>query len=226
VNFLSTVIEELKVEGNPDSLLTQVKSCLQGNTLSKEVSDILYGIFGPAATAFKTPNVLKLRKHNNICKLFSTLVQRNLLPRNKQKPKALDDFVVIQTPEKVFTSVFHFSVFHLLKLNFVFQKKRVLTEHQKEVMRSKRRSTCGVPAMYNDLSQSSQTTDSMDAQSVSEFSVSAAASSLSVLKEEDALLEPPMVLQQTEVLNELPGNGNQIVGMIIIFLFTRAPLLL
>jgi len=83
-------------------------------------------------------------------------------------------------------------------------------------MRSKRRSTCGVPAMYNDLSQSSQTTDSMDTQSVSEFPVSPVASSLSVLKEEDALLEPPVILQQTEVLNELPGNGNQIVGMIIL----------
>ena len=84
-------------------------------------------------------------------------------------------------------------------------------------MRSKRRSTCGVPAMYNDLSQSSQTTDSMDTQSLSEFAVSAAASSFSVLKEEDALLEPPVILQQTEVLNELPGNGNQIVGMMISF---------
>lgn len=80
--------------------------------------------------------------------------------------------------------------------------------------------------MYNDLSQSSQTTDSMDTQSVSEFTVSAAASSLALLKEEDALLEPPVVLQQTEVLNELPGNGNQIVGMIILFFFTRARLLL
>lgn len=126
MNFLSTVIEELKVEGNPDSLLTQVKSCLQGNPLSKEVSVILYGIFGPAATAFKTPNVLKLRKHNNICKLFSTLVQRN--PRNKQKPKALDDFVVIQTPEKVFTSVFHFSVFLLLKMNFFFFSEKACAD--------------------------------------------------------------------------------------------------
>lgn len=82
-------------------------------------------------------------------------------------------------------------------------------------MRSKRRSTCGVPAMYNDLSQSSQTTDSMDTQSVSEFTVAAAASSFSVVKEEDALLEPPVILQETEVLNELPGNGNQTVGMIL-----------
>jgi hypothetical protein len=55
----------------------------------------------------------------------------------------------------------------------------------------------------------------MDSQSVSEFTVDSAASSFSVLKEEDALLEPPVILQQTEVLNELPGNGNQIVGMMI-----------
>ena len=116
MNFISAVIDELKVEGNPDLLLTQVKSYLQGNTLSKEVSDILYGIFGPASAAFKAANVLKLRKHNNICKLFSTLVQRNLLPRNKQKPKSFDDFVVIQTPEKVSSSnqiLTLFKFFHL-----------------------------------------------------------------------------------------------------------------
>jgi hypothetical protein len=103
VNFLSTIINELKVEGNTDLLLTQVKSCLQETTLSKEVTDILYGVFGPATTAIKAANVQKLRKHNNICKMFSTVVQRILLPRNKNKPKSLDDFVVIQTPEKVFS---------------------------------------------------------------------------------------------------------------------------
>ncbi len=61
--------------------------------------------------------------------------------------------------------------------------------------------------MYNDLSQSSQETDSismsMDTQS-SDVPIIAIKSCFSLAKEEDALLEPPVVLQQPEVLNELP----------------------
>ncbi|KAK4023666.1 hypothetical protein OUZ56_009065 [Daphnia magna] len=191
VNFLSVFVDELKVEKESDLFMGAVKSCFQVNTLSKEVTEILNRVFGSASAAVKAPNVQKLRKHNNICKIFSPLIQRNLLTKNKQKSKSLDDFVVIQTPEK---------------------KKRVLTEHQKEVMRAKRRATCGVPAMYNDLSQSSQTTDSMDTQSVNDNPITSVASNVTIAREEDALLEPPVILQQAEVLNELPGNGNPVVG--------------
>lgn len=98
----------------------------------------------------------------------------------------------------------------------------MLTEHQKEVMRAKRRATCGVPAMYNDLSQSSQTTDSMDTQSVNDNPITSVASNVTIAREEDALLEPPVILQQAEVLNELPGNGNPVVGMIYFPLFLLA----
>ena len=67
-------------------------------------------------------------------------------------------------------------------------------------MRSKRRVSC-VPAMYNDLSQSSQETDSismsMDTQS-SDVPAIIIKSCFSLAKEEDALLEPPVVLQQSE----------------------------
>ncbi|XP_057374460.1 telomere-associated protein RIF1-like [Daphnia carinata] len=190
-NFLSMFVDELKVEKELDLFMGAVKSCFPVNTLSKEVTEILNGIFGPPSAAVKAPNVQKLRKHNNICKIFAPLIQRNLLTKNKQKSKPLDDFVVIQTPEK---------------------KKRVLTEHQKEVMRDKRRATCGVPAMYNDLSQSSQTTDSMDTQSVNDTPVPSVVSNVTIVREEDALLEPPVILQQAEVLNELPGNENPVVG--------------
>lgn len=123
MNFLLTVIDELKVEGDPDLLLTQVKSYLHGTTLSQEVSDILHGVFGPATSAIKAPNVQKLRKHNNICKLFSNLVQRNLLTRNKQKPKSLDDFVVIETPPKVFSLAQIFTLFQCFHLNVNFCRK-------------------------------------------------------------------------------------------------------
>ena len=47
-----------------------------------------------------------------------------------------------------------------------------------------------MPAMYNDLSQDSQPTESMDTQS-SEVPLPAVVSHSSILKEEDALLEPP-----------------------------------
>ncbi|KAI9556357.1 hypothetical protein GHT06_018931 [Daphnia sinensis] len=191
VNFLTVFVDELKVEKEFDLFMGAVKSSFPVNTLSKEVMEILNGVFGPASAAVKAPNVQKLRKHNNICKVFAPLIQRNLLTKNRQKSKPSDDFVVIQTPEK---------------------KKRVLTEHQKEVMRDKRRATCGVPAMYNDLSQSSQTTDSMDTQSVTDTPISSVASSVAIAREEDALLEPPVILQQAEVLNELPGNENPVVG--------------
>ena len=56
-------------------------------------------------------------------------------------------------------------------------------------MRSKRRSST-VPAMYNDLSQDSQGTQSMDTQS-SEVLMPVVVSYSSMSKEEDALLEPP-----------------------------------
>lgn len=76
-------------------------------------------------------------------------------------------------------------------------------------MRSKRRASC-VPAMYNDLSNSSQQSSSMDTQP-RDTSVPIITSCFS-LKEENAFLEPPISLQQAEVLNELPmvDNGNQI----------------
>lgn len=94
-------------------------------------------------------------------------------------------------------------------------QKRVLTEHQKEVMRSKRRASC-VPALYNDLSQSSQT-DSMDTQS-SDNPVETTKPLVTIIdKEEDALMEPPIVLKQLEVLSELPDKGN-LVGTLYLFL--------
>lgn len=82
-------------------------------------------------------------------------------------------------------------------------------------MRSKRRASC-VPAMYNDLSNSSSQLSS-DTQSTQsrDTSVPVITSCFS-LKDDDAYLEPPINLQQTEVLNELPmvDNGNQkTIGM-------------
>jgi len=73
-------------------------------------------------------------------------------------------------------------------------------------MRSKRRSST-VPAMYNDLSQDSQATESMDTQSTDVMPVVVSYSSIS--KEEDALLEPPspmnISLPASVVENESPS---------------------
>lgn len=68
----------------------------------------------------------------------------------------------------------------------------MLTEHQKEVLRSKRR-TSNVPAMYNDLSQSSLQSDSLlETQSNDGQSNIVIISTCSLVeKEEEALLEPP-----------------------------------
>lgn len=74
-------------------------------------------------------------------------------------------------------------------------------------MRSRRRASC-VPALYNDLSQSSQQSISMDSQSM-DTSVPVITSCYS-LKEENALLEPPVTFQRTEVLNELSMVDNGI----------------
>lgn len=73
-------------------------------------------------------------------------------------------------------------------------------------MRSKRRASC-VPAMYNDLSNSSQQSSSMDTQP-RDTSVPVITSCFS-LKDDDAFLEPPISLQQPEVLNELPMVDNE-----------------
>lgn len=212
MNFLTVFVDELKIEKECDLFVAAVKSSFIVDSLSKEVTEILNAVFGPAITAMKTTNVQKLRKHSNVCKMFSPLIQRSLLTKNRQKSKSVDDFVVIQTPEKVFQRPFTL-LENGIYCYLYFQKKRVLTEHQKEVMRAKRRSTCGVPAMYNDLSQSSQTTDSMDTQSVYDTPITSVASNVTVVREENALLEPPVVLLQADVLNELPGNGNPVVGM-------------
>ncbi len=79
--------------------------------------------------------------------------------------------------------------------NFVFAffpqpTKRVLTEHQKEVSRSKRRSST-VPALYNDLSQSSQQTQLESCTMDAHPEIPVVASSSVILPEEDAHLEPP-----------------------------------
>lgn len=57
-------------------------------------------------------------------------------------------------------------------------------------MRSKRRSSC-VPALYNDLSQSSLS-NSVDTNSDDVASVQSTSICLPILREEDALLEPPV----------------------------------
>lgn len=74
-----------------------------------------------------------------------------------------------------------------------------MTEHQKEVMRSKKRSS--MPAMYNDLSQNSLTTESLlDTQSIDEV-MPVVVSYSSISKEEDALLEPP-----SPITNSFPAS--------------------
>ena len=98
VAFLFVIIDELKQEENADLLLVEVKSGLTANTLSKEVSDILHGIFGSAAA--KNTNVQKLRKQTNVCKLFLPLVAKNPIGRPKRS-KTLDDFVIVPPTEKV-----------------------------------------------------------------------------------------------------------------------------
>ena len=83
---------------------------------------------------------------------------------------------------------------------FIGQKrKRLLTEHQKEVMRSKKRSS--MPAMYNDLSQNSLTTDSLDSQSIDNV-MPVVVSYSSISKDEDALLEPP-----SPITNSFPASA-------------------
>lgn len=102
VTFLTIIVEELKTDGNAELLLLEVKTFLQSITLTKEISEILNGVFGPVSCSLKTPNVQKFRAHTGVCKLFLPLVTRNTPARNKQKPKALDDFVIVPPPtEKV-----------------------------------------------------------------------------------------------------------------------------
>lgn len=82
-------------------LLVEVKSFFQALTLSKEVTDILHGIFGPASSASKTANVQKLRKHTSVCKMFLPLVPKNTPGRSKARTRTLDEFVIVPPAEKV-----------------------------------------------------------------------------------------------------------------------------
>nr|CAG4649118.1 EOG090X01OT [Scapholeberis mucronata] len=176
VDFISLLVDEL--EENATEYIEDTRKCLQETPLTTNSSDIINGVFGPVSTCFKGEKVQKLRKNSKVNKIFSTLVTKSN-QRNKQKPKFLDDFVVVPPT----------------------QKKRVLTEHQKEVMRSKRRASC-VPAMYNDLSQNSSS-QSVDTNFEDFASVRLETTCLPVVREEDALLEPPNIPQPAKVQHEV-----------------------
>lgn len=77
-------------------------------------------------------------------------------------------------------------------------------------MRSKRRSSC-VPAMYNDLSQSSQQPDSLlDTQSC-DVALVTCANSTSIVKDEEALLEPPSPIskEQAQEMSDTPVQSQE-----------------
>lgn len=88
----------------------------------------------------------------------------------------------------------------------------MLTEHQKDVMRSKRRASC-VPAMYNDLSQNSSS-QSVDTNLEDFVSVRLETTCLPIVREEDALLEPPNIPQPSKVQHEVssPALANEDKG--------------
>ena len=152
-----------------DLLLTEMKSCFINP--SQEVIDIIRSIFGPATTTVKTANVQKLRQYTEVCKSFSSLLPTR---RTRTQPKDDDDFVVVPPKEK---------------------PTQVLTEHQKEVRRSRHRSS-NVPALYSDLSQSSQQTESQSQVPESQRSDPAppqliVVSSSSIVNDEDAMMKAP-----------------------------------
>lgn len=77
-----------------------MKSMLQEHSGTKEIQDILQAIFGANS---KADNILKLRKKIPITKIFACFSNKmkNTPIRSKQKPKFLDDFVVVPPQEKV-----------------------------------------------------------------------------------------------------------------------------
>ena len=214
---------ETELKDSVTPLLVDMKWSLELNHLPQLVVETLQSVFEPSLTDSKSKNGANVRFSSKTYKMFKPILPtpvKTTPSRLKTKTKSLDDFVVIPPSQKVN------SLLHLQSMCYIyiyiyihpfnrFQKKRVLTDHQKEVMRSKRRSST-VPAMYNDLSQDSQETESMDVQST-EVLMPIVVSYSSISKEEDALLEPPspmsISLPVTAVENGSPSVEQKDVSM-------------
>jgi len=83
-------------------------------------------------------------------------------------------------------------------IRVTLQPNQILTEHQKEVRRSRKR-TSNLPALYSDLSQSSQQTESQlpesqpsDSATPQQLMVVSCSSSIDA--DEDAMMEPPITI--------------------------------
>ena len=87
-------------------------------------------------------------------------------------------------------------------MRVTLQPNQILTEHQKEVRRSRKR-TSNLPALYSDLSQSSQQTESQLPESqpcdsappsVPPQHLMVVSCSSSIDADEDAMMEPPITI--------------------------------
>lgn len=99
----------------------------------------------------------------------------------------------------------------------------MLTEHQKEVFRSKKFSS-DLPAMYEDLSQSSQQVESTSGEVKNELPVTPVTPvtpfnpvmSSTTMADEEALLEPPSPMNRcglvTEKLGCVVGEGDPLIN--------------
>lgn len=101
-------IQDVASKEAADALLREMKSTLQEIVAAnQEVSAVLQAVFGPAAV--KVGSVQNLRQDQKICKEFSALLPQKNRGGRPRLNKALDDFVVVTPPEKVFQtgSLFH-----------------------------------------------------------------------------------------------------------------------
>lgn len=99
VNYLLVIVEELNKEGS-EFLMSEIKTLFQSVTVSQDVQNILSDVFGSSGATSKAANVQKLRQAR-VLKIFAPLIAKHTPGRTKQKPKALDDFVVIPPPQQV-----------------------------------------------------------------------------------------------------------------------------